>query len=250
MDQAIFRSQTFLVVAVTLCLVGSPFLVDSASAEAVADSVGGEGMTLWDLLLAGGWVMVVLALVSLFALGLSIYFLFSLNQRRLLPHDLFLQLRGLARDARWDDIYRICNVTRGPLSNMIMSGIRQAEIDPKHVVESMRTAGDREVERVMRQLRYLSEIATISPMLGLLGTVLGMIDAFSFIALDISGAKPVALATAVSKALVTTAAGLIIAIPCMAIFFYFRGRVQGIFSRIEEAAQELADRIRQEPPRS
>ena len=232
----------FAVLAVGLCLVNSVWCqVDKGPGEE-------EGMTLWELLVAGGWVMAGLGVLSFFALGLTIYFFLSLNQRRLMPHDLFLQLRGLARDARWDDIYRICNVTRGPLPTMLMSGIRQAEIDPSHVAEAMENAGDREAERVMRQVRYLSEVATISPMLGLLGTVLGMIDAFSFIAFDISRAKPVVLATAVSKALVTTAAGLIIAIPCMAVFFYFRGRVQNIFSRIEEAAQELADRIRQEPP--
>ena len=231
-----------------LTLVGSPSFVRTARAQAVTDLAGERGMTLWELLAAGGWVMIVLGVVSLFGLGLTIYFFLSLNQRRIMPHDLFLQLRGLARDARWDDIYRICNVTRGPLPSMLMSGIRQAEIDPNHVVEAMQAAGDREAQRVMRQLRYLSEIATISPMLGLLGTVIGMIDAFSFIALDISAAKPVALATAIAKALVTTAAGLIIAIPCMAVFFYFRGRVQAIFTRIEEAAQELSDRLRQEPP--
>jgi len=229
------------------CLI-SLSLAGDVSAQAVPTMISEAGMTLWQLLLAGGWVMAVLGEISLFALGLAIYFFFSLKQKRLMPHDLFLQLRGLARDARWDDIYRICNVTRGPLPSMIMSGIRQAEIDPNHVVEAMQTAGDREAERLMRQVRYLSEIATITPLLGLLGTVLGMIKAFSFIALDVSMAKPVTLATAVSQALVTTAAGLIIAIPCMAAFFYFRGRTQVIFSRIEEAAQELADRIRQEPP--
>jgi len=207
-----------------------------------------EGMTLYELLKAGGWTMVPLGLISLFALGLIFYFFLALTQRRLMPNDLFLQLRGLARDARWDDVYRICNVTRGPLPSMVMSGIRQAEIEPKNVVEAMQNAGDREAQQVMRQVRYLSEVATIAPLLGLLGTVLGMIDAFSFIALDISMAKPVTLATAVAKALVTTAVGLIIAIPAMAFYFYFRGRVQSIFSRIEEVAQELADRIRQEPP--
>ncbi len=233
---------------VTILLLLVCLVIQPACAQVAGESIGAEGMTLWELLVAGGWVMVVLGVISLFALGLTIYFALALTQRRIMPHDLFLQLRGLARDARWDDIYRICNVTRGPLPNMLMSGIRQAEIDPNHVLEAMQTAGEREVERVMRRVRYLSEIATISPMLGLLGTVLGMIDAFSFIALDISGAKPVALATAVSKALVTTAAGLIIAIPCMASYFYFRGRVQSIFARIEEASHELADRIRHQPP--
>ena len=207
-----------------------------------------EGMTLYELLKAGGWTMVPLALLSLLALGLIFYFFFALTQRRLMPNDLLLQLRGLARDARWEDVYRICNVTRGPLPSMIMSGIRQAEIDPNNIVEAMQNAGDRELQKIMRQVRYLSEVATIAPLLGLLGTVLGMIDAFSFIAVDISMAKPVTLAMAVAKALVTTAVGLIIAIPAMAFYFYFRGRVQSIFSRIEEAAQELADRIRQEPP--
>lgn len=248
MSRPRFHLQPSLVRIAVLSLVGSTFLCRRGWAQIVPDSISEAGMTLWELIKVGGWFSIVLGVVSVFALALTFYLFWSLRQRQLMPHDLFLQLRGLARDARWDDIYRICNVTRGPLPNMVMSGIRQAEIDPNHVVEAMQTAGDREVERVMRQVRYLSEIATISPLLGLLGTVWGMIKAFRFIALDIGMAKPVALASAVSQALFTTAAGLIIAIPCMALYFYFRGRVQGIFSRIEEAAQELADRIRQEPP--
>ncbi|RJP26765.1 MAG: MotA/TolQ/ExbB proton channel family protein, partial [Candidatus Omnitrophota bacterium] len=86
-------------------------------------------------------------------------------------------------------------------------------------------------------------IAAVSPMLGLLGTVLGMIKAFNFIAFDISVVKPVALAGAVAQALVTTAAGLIVAIPCMGFFFFFRGRLQSLIGRVEEVAVEIAEHI-------
>ena len=109
---------------------------------------------------------------------------------------------------------------------------------------TMEAVGRREAESLMRRVRYLSDIGTIAPMLGLLGTVLGMIQAFNFIAFDISAVKPVALASAVAQALVTTAAGLIVAIPCMGFFFYFRGQLQSIVAQVEEFAVEIADTIK------
>ncbi len=210
------------------------------------DAMTGEeqaGMTLYDLLVAGGWVMVLIFLLSILALALVIYFSLTLNDKKLIPEELVRQIRHYLREGRFEDIFRLTRRNEGMLAKVIFAGMNRRISDPSAVSSTMESVGLREGERLMRQVRYLSEIATVAPMLGILGTVLGMIKAFNFIAFDISAVKPVALASAVAQALVTTAAGLIVAIPCMAFFFYFRGRMQTIIGRMEEIAVEIAEHI-------
>jgi biopolymer transport protein ExbB len=90
-----------------------------------------------------------------------------------------------------------------------------------------------------QRISYLADIGSIAPMLGLLGTVLGMIKSFSVVASDIAASRPMMLADGVAEALVTTAAGLVIGIPVMAAYAFFRGRVQGMISDLEAASTIL-----------
>jgi biopolymer transport protein ExbB len=90
-----------------------------------------------------------------------------------------------------------------------------------------------------QRISYLADVGTIAPMLGLLGTVLGMIKSFSVVASDIAASRPMMLADGVAEALVTTAAGLFIGIPAMAAYAFFRGRVQGMISDLEAASTIL-----------
>jgi len=202
-----------------------------------------KGMTLYDLLKAGGWVMYIIGALSILALGLTIYYAISLTERKVVSNELVMQIRHYLQDRRYEDIARLCRRSKGIFGKVILAGITRGAIDPSGVSATMEAVGRREAESLMRKARYLSDIATIAPMLGLLGTVLGMIRAFNFIAFDISAVKPVALATAIAQALITTAAGLIVAIPCMGLFFYFRGKVQFLVGRVEEVAVEIAEAI-------
>ena len=90
-----------------------------------------------------------------------------------------------------------------------------------------------------QRISYLADIGSIAPMLGLFGTVLGMIKSFSVVASDIAASRPMMLADGVAEALVTTAAGLVIGIPVMAAYAFFRGRVQGMISDLEAASTIL-----------
>lgn len=202
-----------------------------------------RGMTLFELLNNGGWVMYILALLSIMAVGLALYYAMTLTERNLVPNELVMQIRHYMRDRRYEDIARLCRRSKGMFSKVILAGITRGMNDPHAVSTTMEAVGRREAESLMRKVRYLSDIATVSPMLGLLGTVLGMIRAFNLIAFDYSAVKPVALASAVAQALVTTAAGLIVAIPCMGLFFYFRGKVQALVGRVEEVAVEVSETL-------
>lgn len=220
-------------------------LIEDATATVDLGTTGAEeqGMTLYDLLYAGGWVMIVLAGLSVLALALVLYYAIILTERRIVPADIATQVRHYIREGRYDDVIRVCRRSHGMFSKVVQVGLAQGASDPSGVSAAMEAAGRREAENLMRRVRYLSDIAQVAPMLGLLGTVLGMIRAFNFIALDISAAKPVVLASAVAQALVTTAAGLIVAIPCMGFFYYFRGRLQSLISRVEEIVVEVADHL-------
>lgn len=202
-----------------------------------------QGMTLYELLKAGGWVMIVIIVLSVLAMGLAIFYAITLTEKKLVPVETVTQIRHYLRDRRYEDIVRLCRRSKGMFSKIIVAGISRGLIDPAAAASTMETVGRREAESLMRRVRYLSDIATVAPMLGLLGTVLGMINAFNFIAFDISAVKPVALASAVAQALVTTAAGLIVAIPSMGLFFFFRGRLQSLIGRMEEIASEISDQL-------
>jgi len=105
--------------------------------------------------------------------------------------------------------------------------------------EIMEGEGSRQASSVQGQIQYLLDIAVISPMVGLLGTVIGMLNTFNVVALDIAKAKPVLLAAGVSQALVTTAAGLVVGIPAMVFYAYFRGRSTSLLSDMEVASSKI-----------
>lgn len=217
-----------------------------APIEAVFDENGdAAGMTLFDLLQTGGWVMAVLAALSVLTLTLALYYFAAMTEKKLAPPDLAGQIRNYARDQKVEELAKLCKRSPSLLARVVLAGASRAGSDPSAVSSAMEAAGRREAETWMRRVRYLSDIATVAPMLGLLGTVLGMIQAFNFIAFDISAVKPVALASAVAQALVTTAAGLIVAIPSMGLFFFFRGRLEAYVARVEELAVETGELISQ-----
>ena len=105
--------------------------------------------------------------------------------------------------------------------------------------EIAETEGTRQAAALNQRITYLADIGTIAPMLGLFGTVLGMIKSFSVVASDIVASRPIMLAEGVSEALVTTATGLVIGIPAMAAYAFFRGRVQSLIAELEAASTQL-----------
>lgn len=219
--------------------------VEEAPPAAGLSPLTGEpgGMTLYDLLYAGGWVMIVLGCLSVLAVALIIYYSIALREKRLMPKDTLTQIHLYMRDRRYEDVARLCRRSKGMFCKIILAAATRAAENPDSVAATMEAVGRREAESMMRRVRYLSEIATLAPLLGLLGTVLGMINAFNFIAFDISAVKPVALASAIAQALITTAAGLILAIPCMGFFFYFRGKLQSRIGQMEELAVEISEQM-------
>jgi biopolymer transport protein ExbB len=142
-----------------------------------------------------------------------------------------------------DDARRLCEGKRSAAVAIVRAAAEYAgsaeSPHPGLLKEILEGEGSRQASRLRSQIQYLQDIAVIAPMVGLLGTVMGMLRAFNSVALDIAKAKPMVLAAGVSQALVTTAAGLIVGIPAMMAYACFRGRVAKLISGLEALSAEL-----------
>jgi biopolymer transport protein ExbB len=218
------------------------FALGSAVAQETAQVPLELGMTLWELMKSGGAIMVVLGVLSVTALAMIITFFVTLNPRREAMLNFKVRARSLLQEGDLGACELLCKQEEDDmLSRILNAGLQVAGQDRHIVVDAMQTEGARLTAALSQRVGYLSNIATLAPMLGILGTVFGMIRAFNGIAFQPAVVKPLVLANGVSMALVTTAAGLTVAIPIMACYFYFRGRVQKVVAAVEDASVDLVE---------
>lgn len=235
------RSLHFLILILFVSfLFGSLSVFAEKVEKYIPDSGASEaGMTLWQTIYSGGSVMIVLALLSVAALALIIYFFLTITPEKLLPMDSLEQTVKLVEKKDYEKAKTLCKDEDSLPSKVLLAGLARIGREKVVIKEAMQDEGRRGVDDLWQKLSYLSDVAVISPMVGLLGTVLGMIQAFNVIAFQTGAVKPILLASGISKAMVTTATGLIIAIPAMIFHAYFRGVVQNITARLENVSSEL-----------
>ena len=215
----------------------------SIAAQETGGAPAESGMTLWQLIKHGGPIMIVLGVLSVLALAMIITFFVTLTPRREAMLNFTARARSLLQEGDVISCELLCQQEEetSPLPRIFRAGLQVAGQDRHIIVDAMQTEGARLTATLSQRVGYLSNIATLAPMLGILGTVLGMIRAFNSIAFQTAVAKPLVLAAGVSMALVTTATGLVVAIPIMAFYFYFRGRVQKVVAAVEDASAELVE---------
>ncbi len=141
------------------------------------------------------------------------------------------------------DALRRCEENGSPIAEVFAAGVKKWERSTVEVEQAVIDAGERVAAGLRRYLRLLNGISTISPLLGLLGTVIGMIRAFNSIATADAMGNPELLATGISEALLTTAAGLIVAIPAVVAYLYFCGKVDSIVTEIDRYGQQVVNAI-------
>lgn len=212
----------------------------AAFAQEVAATEATKGMTFWQICVAGGWTMIFIGLCSVLGLALIIDLFISLRKSEMLPIDFLGAVKTSIKTGDMQAASNLCSLKKGFLVSVVQAGIAKSGNELKIIQDSMTEAGVKEATNLQQKVGYLSSIGTIAPMLGLLGTVLGMIQSFNVIAFQAGLGKPTLLAAGVSQALITTAFGLIVGIPMMAFFFYFRNRVQAIITDIEINTSEIA----------
>jgi biopolymer transport protein ExbB len=194
----------------------------------------------------GGWVMIPIGAVSVLALGLFLERVFTLRRARVFPAALVLRVRELIGVRRFSEALTVCQQNGSSIALILSAAlIRQGESRIR-IKEAVEERGRAEAGRLDHFIEGLGTIAAIAPLLGLLGTVLGMIDVFRIVD-NYTTANPGApvdpglLATGIWKALITTAAGLVVAIPTFVGYKYLVTRINRLILEMEESAAELTD---------
>ena len=196
-----------------------------------------------ELIKAGGWLMVPILLCSVAALAIIIERFWALRRSRVLPVRVVRTLRAAAGGSSAKAVESVMSISRkSPLGRVLGSGIANYYLGRDAVRESLENTGRQVIHELERYLNTLGTIAAITPLLGLLGTVIGMIEVFNVISVQGSGNAEL-LAGGISKALVTTAGGLTVAIPSLLFYRYFRGKVDELAIGIEEEALLLIDML-------
>lgn len=198
-----------------------------------------EGMSLWQMLLNGGFIMLVLLVMSIVAMASVIYNFMMLKVSKIAPEDFTTQVIRRLEEGKETTVKRMCQTKKNVIAHIVLAGLSKRKRSAMLAREAMENCMRKELGLLWQNISYLADIASIAPLVGLLGTVLGMIQAFNVIAFQTGVVKPILLAGGVSKAMVTTAGGLIVAIPVMLFYSYFRGRVQDIVSAVESYSTDI-----------
>lgn len=229
-------------------LIGAGFLFALAlplSAQDGAPADPAEGMaelvdapaekSLLDMIKAGGWAMWPLGLLSVATVGLAVYNGIALRTSNFIDEEVINAVENSINAGDFDGAREHCTNNPGPITNtvghVIDETLRGEQVHADSVEKAFEAASTKELTGPFVIVNYLSIIAAIAPMLGLLGTVSGMVKAFNSIAAQGMG-KPELLADNISEALITTATGMTIGIPAMFFFFFFKNKYGKIVSEI------------------
>lgn len=201
--------------------------------------------SLFDSLVAGGPLMIPIVLAS-FAMMLIVFErMISLRRRRVVPRlfieRFLLQMRENALDR--DHALERCENDASHIARVFAAAVRKWGKPAVEVEQAVLDEGERIANVLRRYLRVLNGVSTVSPLLGLLGTVWGMIQAFNVIATSPAMGRAEMLAGGISVALITTAAGLLVAIPALIFYLYFVGRVDALVMEIDHYGQEIVNLI-------
>ncbi len=197
---------------------------------------------MWEIVRAGGPVMWPIILCSIIAAAIILERLWTLQEKRVLPAELVQKLWGLVESNQINDKVITALEQNSPLGRVLASGLTYRNRPREVMMERLEDTGRHVVHELERFLNTLGTIAGISPLLGLLGTVLGIIKAFNAIQAGGMG-DPRMLSGGIAEALITTAAGLCVAIPALFAYRHLRGKVDRIVIAMEKHAIRLADAV-------
>lgn len=203
---------------------------------------------MFEMIQKGGAIMYPIVLCSVIAFGIVLERLYYLRKMRIDTVAFMNNIEALLKHNKIAESVKICEDTRGPIAAVIKAGLLKHDRPRQEIREAIEDAGHQEVPRLERHINILAAIAHISPLLGLLGTVVGMVKAFQVIQAKTAAFNPVNagdLAGGVWIALLTTAAGLIVAIPAIAAYHYLAARVQDFVLEMERSATELINILSQ-----
>lgn len=194
-----------------------------------------------NIVTGGGWLMIPIFACSLISVSLILERFFSLRRARAYSKDLMDNIREILKHNRISDAINLCEETGGPLAFILKAGLQKHGRPRPEIREAVEDAGLLVIPSLERYLSVLATIANIAPLLGLLGTVLGMTEAFMVIQSHGGAVTPGDLAGGIGTALLTTVWGLIVAIPTLVAYNYFVTQVDNMVWEMEILSSELLD---------
>lgn len=201
--------------------------------------------SLFEMLVAGGPLMIPIVLASFILVLITFERLISLRRRRVVPgifvERFLLQMREGALDR--SEALEKCEDEPSHIARVFAAALRKWGKPAVEVEQAVLDEGERVANVLRKYLRVMNGISSVAPLLGLAGTVWGMMHAFNTIATNSAMGRAEMLAGGISVALVTTASGLMVAIPAMVLYMYFVGRVDGLVMEIDSHGQELVNLI-------
>lgn len=227
-------------------IIGLSTLVLAQSQDAAATSQELVVANLWDFVEKGGVMMIPIGICSFVAMAVFIERIVSLRRENVIPKSFLVGLKKILKKDPTDKTAAIkyCKKNASPVANVFASGIKRLDGSIESMQQHIDDAGAREVVKLRRFVRVLSVIASVAPLLGLLGTIFGMIRAFQTVAIspDALG-KTQLLAEGIYEAMITTAAGLCVAIPVLIAYHLISSKIDKLVADIDQMTVDFLDEL-------
>ncbi|MGQ9799861.1 MAG: MotA/TolQ/ExbB proton channel family protein [Ignavibacterium sp.] len=202
-------------------------------------------MNLFEIFLKGGFIMWLILATSIVGLAVVIDRFLVLRKARINVPAFMVRIRGFIKRKDISGAISYCMEEKSPVANIVRKGLKKYKYGHDRVKEAIENAGSQEISKLEKGLTILATVSGIAPLLGFLGTVTGMIQAFMTIQ-DLAGAaNPSDLAGGIWEALITTAFGLIVGIPALAFYNYFLSAVKRLIGEMETVANDVVDVIQE-----
>lgn len=199
-----------------------------------------KGKIVLEIIQAGGWLMIPLLLCSVVALAIIAERFWGLQRKRVAPDNLLSQVWQTVKAGQLD-ANRIANLRAGsPLGRVLAAGLLNSRKDRSIMKQAIEEVGRQEIHQLERFLNTLGTIASIAPLIGLLGSVVGLMEVFTTMASHGVG-NPQAMGAGISKIMIATAAGLAVAIPALMFYRYFQRKVDDLGMTMEQEAIKLVE---------
>ena len=221
-----------------------------APAAMAADEAAADGeeplkeITWMDTIMASGYVGAVIILLSICSLALGIEEFVSIKWDKLMPPEIVSEIEVLFEDEEFEEAMELCEAEPSYFTNIVGAALPKMNSGYNAMLDAISDAQADENQKLFQKISYQSIISAEGPMLGLLGTVQGMIQAFQKIAGSRGAPDPAELSGSISLALVTTFEGLIVAIPGTMFYFFFRNKIISMSMRAAGVIGDLFDRFR------
>ena len=228
--------------AILIAVLVAAFVMVSANTAFAQDDSGGK--SLGDIIVGGGIIGWVIILLSVISLALAIEHFVTVRRDKIVPPELIDEVEALFEEEEYQEALELCENEPNFLTNILSAGLPKINAGFDAMEKAMDEVAEEETIKLHQKIGWLSLIGNIAPMMGLFGTVSGMIGAFNEITRLGANVTPKDLSAGISTALITTLFGLFVAMPSLFFFFLFRNKVIKVSLEITAIAADLVERFR------